>query len=125
MCAYGKAFQLKFGLYIAVNKDDDDIHYEMMELDWNYATELENKARDIIYSKFPPRRISENPASWECTYCVFKEICHAAEKVEINCRSCKLSEPRDKGQWYCNRWNNIIPSDFIKTGCEFHISVNE
>jgi hypothetical protein len=32
--------------------------------------------------------------------------------------------PVENGAWFCSRFNNIIPPDFIKKGCEFHVSVN-
>lgn len=124
-CGYGKAFKLRYGLYVAVNKDDDDIYYELNELDWNYATECENKALDIIQARMPPPRINENPVSWDCKYCSHIDICHWGEAVEKNCRSCKFSIPVEKGEWKCTRFDGIIPKDFIKTGCSEHSSINE
>ncbi len=124
-CCYGKAFQLKHSLFIAVNKDNDDIHYEINKLDWDYATLLENKARDIIYAQTPPARISENSAFWKCKFCHVQDVCHHGEVVETNCRSCKMAVPVEKGEWKCNRWNKVIPKDAIKDGCGFHQSVNE
>src|SRR5205807_393107 len=47
-CSYGKAFKLRYALFIAVCKDNDDIYYEINELDWQYAEELQNKAKDVI-----------------------------------------------------------------------------
>lgn len=124
MCGYGREFKTRYGLYCAVNKDDDDLHFELIELDWNYAAQLENKARDIIDAKFPPQRISENPAYFECKWCLFAGICHNNEPVERNCRSCKMATAVENGQWYCSRFNAVIPSDFLKIGCKDHVSVN-
>lgn len=123
MCAYGKEFKTKYGLYCAINKDDDEIYYEFMELDWNLAQQMENKAAEIIVSKVPPPRVSDNPAYQECKYCNFSGICHYNQPVELNCRSCKMASPTDNGEWYCNRFNQIIPPDFVKKGCESHVSI--
>ncbi len=125
MCGYGEAFKIRYGLYIAVNKDDDDIYFELVPLDWNHAIELENKAKDIITSKVLPDRISNDPSFYECQYCNFQHICHWGELVEKNCRSCKHATPIENAQWYCGRWNNVIPDDFIAKGCDEHLSVNE
>lgn len=125
MCAYGKEFKTRYGLYCAKNKDTDEYYFEFVELDWNRATELENKARDIITAKFPPARIADNPSFWKCKFCFAVDICHHGETVEKNCRSCKMAVPVENSEWFCNRFNDIIPKDFIATGCPDHQSVNE
>jgi hypothetical protein len=124
-CAYGRAFKLNYSLFIAVNKDNDEIHYELNKLDWDYALLLENKARDVIYAKEPPARISENPVFYKCKWCHHQDVCHHGEVVETNCRSCKMAVPAPNGEWGCNKFNMLIPEDFIKVGCEHHQSVNE
>lgn len=123
LCAYGKAFKVRYGLYFAVNKDDDEAHFELLELDWNYGTQLENKASDIITSQVPLPKLSEQPSYYECKYCNFHGICHYNEPVEINCRSCKFAVPANKGEWFCSKWNDGIPADFIKKGCPSHVPI--
>lgn len=124
-CCYGRGFKLQYGLFIGVNKDNDEIHYEINKLDWNYAVQLENKARDIIYATQPPARISENSAFWKCKFCDKQDVCHHGEVVETNCRSCKMSKPVENGKWFCGKWNMQIPDEAIKDGCSSHQSVNE
>lgn len=123
MCAYGKHYGFRYALYCAVNKDDDDLYYEVVELDWRRANELENKAHDIVTSKFRPARISDNPTYFLCKMCPFLGICHGAEQVEINCRSCKFAEPAPNAEWFCTRHHSIIPNDFISKGCGDHLSI--
>jgi hypothetical protein len=122
---YGKYYQIKYALYVIENKNDSDITIEIVPLDWNYGTLLENKAKDIIEAKTPPARISDNPAYQECKFCSFVDVCHNGECVEINCRSCKFASPVAEGQWHCSHWNAIIPKDAILKGCDSHSSVNE
>lgn len=124
MSLYGKGYQYKYGLYCAINKNDDDYHFELVELDWQYAQQLENKAQDIITSKVPPQRISDNPSYFECKYCHYNLICHYQEPVDKNCRSCKMAVPEKSGQWYCTKWNAMIPKSEIIKGCSEHISIN-
>lgn len=117
MCGYGKDFEIKYAIYCAVNKDNDEWYFEFVELDWNKATELENKARDIIYAQAPPPKINENPSYWKCKYCDYKEICHYGEIPEKNCRSCANASPGENGEWNCKLYGQI-PREFLKQGCD-------
>jgi hypothetical protein len=38
MCSYGQAYGLKYGLYCAINKNTDELYFEIVELDWNHGT---------------------------------------------------------------------------------------
>lgn len=125
MCQYGKHFDLQYGLYLIENKNDSDIIVKIVPLDWTVGDQLEKRAKDIITSPTAPNRISENPAYFECKFCDYSVICWGNEKVEINCRSCKMAEPVEAGEWKCHRYQNIIPKDFIPKGCEYHVSVND
>lgn len=125
MSCYGREFSTRYGLYCAVNKDNDEIFFELVELDWGRAIELENKADSIIQARLPLPKFSENPSTFECQYCDFQDICHNGEVVDENCRSCKFSSPVEKGEWKCNRWNTIIPGDKINQKYECHVSINE
>lgn len=119
MCSYGKAFNLTEALYCAINKDTDEIYFELIDLDWNYASDLERKANDIIYSEVPPPRIAENPAFFDCKYCDFVNQCFHGERVEVNCRSCKFARPVKEGKWQCDKYGEI-PKEFLLKGCPEH-----
>ncbi len=125
MCCYGKAFNLKYGIYIVLNKEDDAIYFEFVELDHNLAILMEKKASDVIYSKAPPPRLSDHPSYFECKYCHFNAICHYNEKAEVNCRSCKHANPIEDGQWHCSLYQATIPLDFIKVGCPQHTDITK
>lgn len=124
MCQYGYKHGIDYAVYLIKNKNDSDIIVKIVPLDWNYGKLLEKKAEDIILSKTPPNKISENPSYFDCKYCEFSGICHENEPVEKNCRSCKFAEPAPEKEWYCSRYNSNIPEEFIKTGCDGHLSVN-
>lgn len=124
MCSYGKHYNFKYGIYVAVNKNDDDMHVEIIELDWRLAHDMTNKAQDIIEAKFPPPRISDQPSYFECKYCSFWGICHNGEAVEVNCRSCKMATPIANAEWHCSRFDAVIPKDYLEKGCQYHLSIN-
>lgn len=117
MSNYGREWGLKWGLFGAVNKDNDQPHFEFVELDWKLAEEMEKKATDIIYSKTPPPRLSEQPAFWKCKGCTFNGPCHYNEPIEKNCRSCVFSQPGLDANWVCEKYG-VIPKDFLLKGCE-------
>jgi hypothetical protein len=124
MCSYGKHYNFRYGLYVAVNKNDDDIYPEIVELDWRLAHDITNHAQDIIEAKTPPPRIAENPSYWLCKFCSKSDICWDNAPVEINCRSCKNAVAVENAEWKCNKYQQIIPHDFIKQGCSAHESIN-
>lgn len=117
-CVYGRQLGLHYCLYIAVNKEDDDLDVEIIELDWDLADAELRKAESIINSPFPPRRISENPSFFTCKFCPAVSICHLNGPVLRNCRSCFFAEAVDAKQWRCKKWNAIIPESEILKGCE-------
>lgn len=117
MCVYGRHYGFRNALYMCVNKNTDDIYIEIVELDWNHGLELEIKASKVIFSPFPPAKISNTEAFHICKICDFKNHCHNGAKAEKNCRSCRYAVPVDNGEWACNHYQRIIPKDFIKEGC--------
>lgn len=62
-------------LYLAVNKNDDDLHSERIRLDVEYAKRLHIKAQFIIESKEAPPRIGRDPSWYQCKMCGAKEVC--------------------------------------------------
>lgn len=121
MCAYGRAYQIKFGLYCAVNKNTDELYYEVVWLDWSQADDLFRKAEYIIFSTTPPPKISETPTYYQCKMCSLVGVCHLEEPVLKNCRSCKHSRPVEGKEWWCElhspEANAPIPHDVIPNGC--------
>lgn len=123
MCNYGRAFGLKYGMYCASGKNDDDHHIEIVELNWDHADDMTRKAEDIIFSPVPPPKIAMQSTHFECKYCPHKGPCHFNEPVEINCRSCRQAVPIENAQWACRLHNVILEPEFIKHGCRDHISI--
>lgn len=118
MSTYGWKLGITQGLYLSINKNDDSIHCEIVELDFALAKRMEGRADLVIHAKEPPKRISSSPTFYQCKYCDFAEPCHMGAKPETNCRSCRNSEPVENAEWRCNLHGSTIPKDFLPVGCD-------
>jgi hypothetical protein len=116
-CQYGYKTGIKYCIYMIENKNDSDITFKVIELDWNYGAQLEKKAASIITSKEPPPRISDNPAMFNCKFCHQVNICHNGATPEKNCRSCRNATPVENAEWHCAIASDNIPKDIIPIGC--------
>lgn len=117
MSMYGWKRGIRYGLYMMINKNDDSLHVEIVELDWALAQRLEAKADRIIQSPRPPEKISQTITFQACSYCDMKDVCHQGAEYERNCRSCASAQPTDNKGWYCHTHKGPIPIDFIPKGC--------
>ena len=105
-------------LYLAKNKDTDELYQERIHYDEAAAIRLVEKARRIIFAARAPVRISEDPASYLCRFCDHLDLCHGREKLpEMSCRTCLHSTPLEGGGWHCARWNMELSVDEQKAGC--------
>lgn len=92
---------LKWCLYMAVNKNTDELWFDVFEYDPTVGTYLVNRAETIIFGEGMPPRISETPSWYECQFCAMKGVCFGYKPPEMNCRTCKHSKPNRDGSWSC------------------------
>lgn len=117
---YGYGRKCMDGLFIAVNKNDDDLYIEPVELSAERAEFGIRRAANIITTDYVPAKISTKSTYFECVMCDHKSVCHNGESMDINCRSCVYSEPVDNAEWRCNRFGQEIPRDFVPKACEHY-----
>jgi hypothetical protein len=110
---------LKVGLYMAVNKNTDEIWLEFVHYDKAVAERAIARARSIIYSEEGPPRISNSPGRFPCNFCTFKEVCHLNKVPEVNCRTCVHSTPGPEGAWLCAKGNSHAVA--TQSGCHLHL----
>lgn len=125
MQIYMRLKGLKLALYLAINKNTDEIHAEFIPLDESTADFNIERAAHLIHSPFPPRRISEDPSWFACRFCDHREACHRGAGLAKNCRTCIFSKPVENGQWHCSKWGSVIPLGHQKTGCREHTPISE
>jgi hypothetical protein len=119
MSTYGYKTGLRFALYVAVCKNDDEIYLELVKLDWELAKTMIDKASVIVAARHPPPKIAMTATHFSCKWCEFKEVCHFGAAVDKNCRSCKHAVPLEGGKWGCELYGPI-PEDIIPQGCPSH-----
>lgn len=98
-------------LYMAVNKNDDDIYAEWVRLDSETAEEFLRRGERILDSERPPRRLNKSPGYYKCRFCDYKKICHFGVKPAVNCRTCQHSKIV-LDVWTCTKFNfTLKPKD--------------
>lgn len=117
MNVYGIGEGVNKALYIVVNKNDDSINTELVQLDSAVGEENIHKALRIIQADAPPPKFSHIPSNMICKTCPALHVCHLSAEPLHNCRSCAASKPSYNGTWYCLTFNAVIPEEVIKTGC--------
>ena len=91
-------------LYFAVNKNDDEIYTERVNLDKDVAELLIKRAQGIVTDLFIPIGISQDATWWECKICPCWDVCHGTHKTqEKNCRVCQHCEVDKEGKIMCTR----------------------
>jgi hypothetical protein len=119
MCFYGSDPNYKFdhALYLNVNKNDDTIHTELVELDNAYGQQLRDKGIRIVNALASPDRAYSSKTNFNCKYCDAAKVCWGEEKALVNCRSCRYAAPGGNSNWFCKKHENVIPVEFIPKGC--------
>lgn len=105
-------------LFMAVNKDDDQVHFDYVYANRTEAEKAIEKARKLIYAEAPPERIDKSPGYWLCKRCDFNKICHFDDIPDINCRTCVFASPGAAGAWDCAKGRKEIDTQL---GCPAHI----
>jgi hypothetical protein len=120
MCVYGAGLGYRYALYICTNKNDDDLHVEIVQLDPRVAEDAIRKATDIVEATRAPVKLSQSPTYYACKMCDFAGQCHNDKPYAINCRSCASAKPVANAEWFCEVYGQNIPKEFIAKGCENH-----
>lgn len=109
-------------LYLAVCKNDDQIHAERVEHDPVAAAKLLAKADRIIFSDEPPARIHDSPSWYECKFCDYHTICHGDAVALVNCRTCAHVTAARDGTWRCevDHTDEPITLEEQRHGCHLH-----
>lgn len=95
-------------MYLAVNKNTDELYSERLKPSQKQGEALLDKAERVIFSEEPLDRISTNPDSFACKWCDMHAICHGSAPSEVNCRTCAHSTAKRDGTWECEKFDEVI-----------------
>lgn len=124
MQGYMHLMSLTRALYLAVEKDTDEIYSERIDYDHEFGLRLIAKAARIVRSDAPPTRLHPDPTNklaFPCGYCPAFGVCHGGQWARTNCRTCLSSTPISGGKWFCDRHQKEIPLADQKNGCPAHL----
>lgn len=121
MQTYMSNFGLQYGLYLAVNKNDDELYAEIVVYDGTTDDQYMRRAKRLIYEgdKAPNRLRSASPGFHVCKYmCDHTEVCFNTVPVDRNCRTCKHAFPMPDGTWQCALFTYTLSKEEQKAGCD-------
>jgi hypothetical protein len=111
---------LPVALYIAVQKETDDIHAELVTVKSEVGDMYLARAVKIILAEQPPPKLNKNQAYYKCRWCSHHAVCHKNGAPATNCRTCVHSQPMQEKVWYCNQHRQQISLTQQLTGCGHH-----
>lgn len=108
MQVYMTKMGYRYGLYVAVNKNNDELYCAIVVNDGVTGESYIDRGRNIIFTTQAPSKICKSAVMFKCKFCDYKEICHYGDDVEINCRTCEHSYPMEDGTWRCRINNDSV-----------------
>lgn len=113
-------------LYLAVNKDSDELYAERLQFDKVRFEQIQTKAESIIFSMEPPAKLSDDPSFYICKFCAHSDVCHGNQVPAMSCRTCCYATPEREGEarWSCahkEQPTDSIPIEIQRAGCNNHL----
>lgn len=122
---YMGKLDLERALYMAKNKDTDELYSERLKADKVEFLKIQEKADRIIFSDDPPPKISDDPKFFLCNWCDHNAVCHGGRVPQVSCRTCVHATPEREGdaRWSCKLAGpeSEIPVEVQRTGCPDHL----
>lgn len=123
MTVYMGLMQIERALYMAVNKNTDDVYCEWVHFDEDRFAIIIARAQRLVESTVPPYRISTDKDFFECKLCSMWKHCHGGQAAEPNCRTCTHSSPVEAGAWRCEKHNKVLNQKEQTQGCDVHLFI--
>lgn len=110
-------------LYVAINKDTEEIYSERLHYDAERSMRLMARAHKIISADRPPERISDDPGNFQCRFCPAASFCHDGGWARRNCRTCLHVTPTGDGVWHCEHHGVQVTTATQRGGCPHHLYI--
>ncbi|MEY4441040.1 MAG: hypothetical protein RL442_40 [Pseudomonadota bacterium] len=123
MMVYMGLMVIDRALYMAVNKDTDELYTEWVHFDAGHFNAMMERAEELIEMNVPPVKFSDDPANYVCKQCNFWKHCHGAQAAEANCRTCCHSSPVEDSAWHCQKHDGKPDLKVQADGCNDHLMI--
>lgn len=122
MQLYMRKMGLAAALYVAVNKNTDDLYAEIIPLNSELADQFVARGEKLVWMDTPPEKLNASPGFFKCVWCDHKPVCHMKAAPDRNCRTCVYSSPIAGAQWTCKNavCEGVIPKDVQLKGCSHY-----
>lgn len=114
---YMRKMGLTVCLYLAINKNTDELYGEIIPLDIELADQYMERSNRIVWMQQEPPKINPSPGYWKCRFCDYRPVCHLKQQPEKNCRTCVYSQPVRDATWFCSFHQQPLPKNIQLTGC--------
>jgi len=111
-------------LYIAVNKNTDELYVERVRYDRTFCLRMEAKVERIVRANAAPPKLVEDPtskAAYVCNWCDARPQCHEGEFARRNCRTCLSASFESGAVVKCLVFDKELEYDEQQRGCNQHL----
>lgn len=119
---------MRRALYLAVNKDTDELYAERVYYNEEHAKALMVRAERIIFAQEPPARMTNRRDWYECKFCSAYDLCWASGEValpvsSVSCRQCCHATPTRDGhaRWICEKHGRGLSWKDQQAHCDDHL----
>lgn len=113
-------------LYLACNKNTDELYGERIRFDQVTFLELMAKAERVVAATEPMEKINQDPAWYQCRFCDHHPVCHQGDLPAVSCRTCAHATPcmtRSSGVWRCEWHDKDLTIAEQKRACQEHLFI--
>lgn len=117
MQIYMHGLKLERALYLAHNKNTDQVDAQRVNYDRNVALAILEKAQRIVSSDRPPAKNE----SFACRWCRHSQTCNGQDWTRANCRTCIAFEFGGSSEYgRCITHDTALTLDKQRAGCADH-----
>ncbi len=117
MQVYMRKMGLAVAIYGAVNKNTDDTYFELVLLNPELADQYIARGDKLVWLDTPPAKLNASPGFFKCRFCDHRPVCHLGAAPDVNCRTCRFSDPIAGAQWHCRKHDAAIDKPTQLSGC--------
>ena len=113
-------------LYLACNKNTDELYGERIRFDQVTFLELMAKAERVVAATEPMEKINQDSAWYQCRFCDHHPVCHQGDLPAVSCRTCAHATPcmtRSSGVWRCEWHDKDLTIAEQKRACQEHLFI--